>query len=315
MVKVLVLGATGKQGGATATALLSSSSQHAVRAYVRDVSSEKARALAAAGAELVKGGDWDRDVASLDRALAGGIEAVFFPSTPSFADPEAEVRGATNIVEAAKRAGTVTHVLYSTVGGVPRFRALPGWDSSPFFANYWTSKAKGEELVRTAGFAHYTILRPKEFMSNYAVAEPGNSPLRELARDGVLRTAHPADAPLSFVDVADVGRVAAAAIEAPGTFAGGKPTRELDVVAERLTPSELVARLGEVAGKTLRVHTYAPGEAAELAKTNPVVAGQITRKANEEHMVPDDFGLGFTTFRDYLAKHRDAVVELYKNAP
>lgn len=143
MVKVLVLGATGKQGGATARALLSSPQQHAVRAYVRDPSSPKAQALAAAGAELVEGGGWDADVAALDRALAGGVEAVFFPSSPSFTDPGAEVRGAANIVEAARRAGTVAHVVYSTVIGVPRWRELPGLDGSPFFTgNYWTSKGK-----------------------------------------------------------------------------------------------------------------------------------------------------------------------------
>lgn len=138
MVKVLVLGATGKQGAATIKALLASG-EHSVRAFVRDSSSDKAKALAAAGVELVEGGDWDKDVAALDQAFAGGIEAVFFPSIPCFTDMDAEVRGATNIIEAAKKAG-VKHVVYSTVGGLERYRELPDLDSNPLFKNYWVSK-------------------------------------------------------------------------------------------------------------------------------------------------------------------------------
>ncbi|MFV2085721.1 NmrA family NAD(P)-binding protein [Micromonospora sp. LOL_021] len=58
---VLVIGATGKQGGATARALLERGV--AVRALVRDASSDAARALRERGAELVRG-DLD-DPASL----------------------------------------------------------------------------------------------------------------------------------------------------------------------------------------------------------------------------------------------------------
>lgn len=173
--------------------------------------------------------------------------------------------------------------------------------------------AKSEELVRSAGFAHYTILRPTEFMSNYTASETAQFQIPTLVNEGVLRTAYPSDRPLTVIDVADVGRTAAAAISAPGTFAGG--SSEFDVVAESLTPRELVAQLSEAAGKKLSVHTYPPAEAAELAKQNPVIAGQITRQGTEAKAVPDDFGLGFGTFREFLARNRDAVVELYKNTP
>lgn len=140
MVKVLVLGATGQQGNATARALLSSG-KNALRAYVRDVSSAKAKELAALGAEIIQGGDWDKDVAALDKAFAG-VEAVFFISNPSFVDFDAEVKGATNIVEAAKRAGTVNHIVYSTVASVENYEDLPGLDKNPFFRNYWVSKGE-----------------------------------------------------------------------------------------------------------------------------------------------------------------------------
>ncbi len=50
---ILVSGATGRQGGATAAALLAAG--HKVRAMTRHPQSEAAKALARAGAEVVAG--------------------------------------------------------------------------------------------------------------------------------------------------------------------------------------------------------------------------------------------------------------------
>ncbi|KAI1144192.1 NAD(P)-binding protein [Hypoxylon sp. FL0543] len=314
MVKVLVLGATGQQGSATARALLSSDKQHAVRAYVRDASSAGAKELAALGAELVEGGDWDKDVATLEKAVAG-VEAVFFISNPSFTDLGAEVKGATNIVDAAKRAGTVNHIVYSTVAGIDNWKDLPGLDALPAFRNYWEAKAKGEELVTSAGLAHYTLLRPTEFMSNWTRQKMAQFQIPDLIKEGVWHTAMPPSFILSEIDTDDIGRVAAAAIEAPDTFAGG-PTRVLKLTGERITVADLVAQLGEAAGKKLSIYTYTPEEAAEAAKKNPAVAGQLTRLARQEGLQPlEHYGLKFNTFKDHLANHLDEVKELYKNVP
>lgn len=64
---VLVTGATGRQGGATARALLANGVP--VRALVRDPSTARARAVEALGAELVTGDLNDRD--SVVRAARG----------------------------------------------------------------------------------------------------------------------------------------------------------------------------------------------------------------------------------------------------
>jgi uncharacterized protein YbjT (DUF2867 family) len=74
---VLVLGATGTQGGAIARELLAS--KRAVRALVRDPLSDRAQALSDAGASLVEGDL--RDTASLGRAFAG-VEAAYAITTP-----------------------------------------------------------------------------------------------------------------------------------------------------------------------------------------------------------------------------------------
>ncbi|KAI1094503.1 NAD(P)-binding protein [Rostrohypoxylon terebratum] len=312
MVKVLVLGATGTQGGSTVRALQASNQKHEIRALVRDASSEKAKELAAQGVEIMQGGDWDKDVASIEKAVAG-MEAVFFISAFDLQDTEAEVRGARNIVEAAKRSGTVSHVLYSTVGGIEYFKELPGLDSMPFFVNYWTAKAKGEELVREAGFKNYTLLRPTEFMSNYTVERMANFQHPDLFREGVWHTAFPEDHVLSMISPDDIGRTAAAAIENPDTFAGG-PTRELHLAGELLTVREVIRHLSEVTGKKLGVYTFKKEEEEEAVKKNIVVAGQISRRDWKAPAQPaNDYGLRFSTFREWLEKNKDELRELYKN--
>jgi uncharacterized protein YbjT (DUF2867 family) len=71
---IVVVGATGAQGSGLVHAILNDpDGGFAVRALTRDVSSDKARALAARGAELVQA-DVD-DVESLKRAFAGAYGA------------------------------------------------------------------------------------------------------------------------------------------------------------------------------------------------------------------------------------------------
>jgi uncharacterized protein YbjT (DUF2867 family) len=81
---ILVAGATGNQGGATARHLLADGWD--VSALVRDVSTEPARALARVGAEVVMGNLDDR--ASIDAALEGvyGLFCVQRTEYPGQAD-------------------------------------------------------------------------------------------------------------------------------------------------------------------------------------------------------------------------------------
>jgi len=73
---IAVVGATGAQGGGLVRAILADpAGGFSARAIVRDPQSDKARALAALGAEVVAG-DID-DEASLTRALQGAWGAYF----------------------------------------------------------------------------------------------------------------------------------------------------------------------------------------------------------------------------------------------
>ena len=108
---VLVLGATGGQGGAVAAALLRAG--RPVRALVRDPASPRARQLSAAGAQLAAGDFTDHD------ALVAGmraISAVFALTTPFEAGVAAEVVQG-NAIIAAAAAARVPHLVFSSVAG------------------------------------------------------------------------------------------------------------------------------------------------------------------------------------------------------
>jgi uncharacterized protein YbjT (DUF2867 family) len=110
---IAVVGATGAQGGGVAHAILADkNSEFAVRAITRDVSSGKAKALAALGAEVVAA-DLD-DVDSLTKAFAGAYGAFCVTFYWAHLSPEREMTEARNLARAAKNAG-VKHVVWSTL--------------------------------------------------------------------------------------------------------------------------------------------------------------------------------------------------------
>src|ERR1035441_5097578 len=101
---IVVFGATGAQGGGLARAILNDkNSEFAVRAITRDPNSDKAKALAALGAEVVAG-DID-DVESLKKVLKGAYGAFFVTFFWAHFSPDKEMAEAKNMAEAAKDAG------------------------------------------------------------------------------------------------------------------------------------------------------------------------------------------------------------------
>lgn len=119
---IAVTGATGAQGGGLVRAILADpSKEFAVRAITRKPDSDKARALAKQGVEVVAG-DLD-DVDSLRRALAGVHGAFFVTSFWEHFSPEKEIAQARAMAQAAKDAG-VRHAIWSTLEDSRRFIPL-----------------------------------------------------------------------------------------------------------------------------------------------------------------------------------------------
>src|SRR5262245_62107584 len=101
---IAVAGATGAQGGGLARAILNDpDGGFAARALTRNPDSDNAKALAAAGAEVVQA-DLD-DEASLTRAFDGAYGAYCLTNFWEHFSAEKEIEQAKNLARAAKAAG------------------------------------------------------------------------------------------------------------------------------------------------------------------------------------------------------------------
>src|SRR5438876_7451137 len=116
---IAVIGATGSQGGGLCQAILADpDGGFAARAITRDPNKDKAQALAAKGAEVVKA-DLD-DVESLKKAFAGAYGVYAVTNFWEHFSGEKEKTQAKNIADAAKAAG-VKHVIWSTLEDIRKF--------------------------------------------------------------------------------------------------------------------------------------------------------------------------------------------------
>jgi uncharacterized protein YbjT (DUF2867 family) len=208
---VLVTGATGRQGGATARALLAA--EVPVRALVRDPRSGPAQAIEALGAELVRADLSDRT--SLGPAVEG-VRAVFSvqmpPMTETSVDFAGELAQATNLIDAAKVAG-VPQFVQSSTSGVGEHTRVPGWTEGHWaaMADYFHTKQAIIEAVRGAGFARWTVIKPAFFMENLPMLAPKGP------RGGLLTVLKP-NTELALVAARDIGTAAAYAIRDPDRF-------------------------------------------------------------------------------------------------
>ncbi|MBB5850292.1 NmrA family NAD(P)-binding protein [Amycolatopsis umgeniensis] len=239
---VLVTGATGRQGGATARALLAAGVP--VRALVRDPA--RAGAVEALGAELVVGDL--RDLDSVVRA-AKGARAVFSVQMPGVSaegfDFAGEVTQGVNLVEAAKAAG-VPQFVHASVSGAGQHVEAPGWAEGRWSSMESTLGAKAaiQDRVRTAGFPRWTLLKPGFFMENFL---PAMKFLFPRGVEGGLVSVLRPDTRLSLAAVDDIGGAAAAAIAEPERFDGV----ELELASDFLSMREIAEILSGALGTKL----------------------------------------------------------------
>jgi uncharacterized protein YbjT (DUF2867 family) len=218
---VLVVGATGKQGGAVARSLLDRGFQ--VRALTRDPHKPEAQALDEQGAEVVQG-DMD-DRSAMDRSLEGAY-GVFSMQNFWETGYDGEVQQGKTVADPAK-AASVEHFVYSSVGSAHRQTGIP----------HFESKAEVEEHVREIGLP-YTILRPVFFMQNWEM-------MGEMVLGGTLPQPLDPDKPFQQVAVEDVGAFAAIAFENPDRWIG----REVDLAGDEQTMPEIAETFGHVIGR------------------------------------------------------------------
>ena len=247
---ILVIGATGTQGGATARHLIAQGAR--VRFLTRDPSGAAAQALVVAGAEAVIGGMDDPN--SLRAALVG-VRAVF--SLILLFDERAS---STVLFEEAKNAG-VGQIVHSSTMGADRAAELPGWDEGRWgdiIKSNFLAKMHVENFIRNAGFAQFTILRPALFMDNY-VGAFARAMFPDLPARSELVTTWDVDTKLSYIAADDIGAFAAAAFADPDRFNG----ETIELFGDVLTPVEIAATLSDALSHEIKFRTVTPEQARQ----------------------------------------------------
>ncbi|MEU7576667.1 NmrA/HSCARG family protein [Streptomyces sp. NPDC041068] len=295
---VLVTGATGKQGGATARALLAQGVP--VRALVRDPATDRAQAIEALGVELVTGDLHDRH--SVIRA-AEGVRAVFSVQMPAITaegvDFEGELAQGTNLVEGAKAAG-VPQFVHTSVSGAGRHTEAPGWAEGRWASMepYFAAKCGIEDAVRAAGFPHWTLIRPGFFMENLL---PSAGVLFPHGIEGGLVSVLKPWTRLTLVAVDDIGSAAAAAVVAPERFDGV----ELDLMSDHLSVIEVADVLSRVLGTKVSAPDMTEEEAL-AAGMPPMGSSYEWMNVAEQHGRPQharDLGIPLTSFEAWARRY------------
>ena len=273
---IVITGATGQQGGATARELLAAG--HRVRAMTRKPDGDAAKALARLGAELVQG-DLD-DPASLRKAFAGAWGVFALQNTWEAGVEQEEVQGK-RTAEVAKAAG-VQHFVYASVGSAHRSTGIPHFDN----------KARVEATVREAGFPSYVILRPVFFMEN--LASPWFKPSID---EGNLAVGMKPDTKLQMIAVRDIGKYGRIAFEKHAELNG----QAIDIAGDELTMPAAAAIIGKAAGRPV-AHVQVPiEEVRKFSEDFALMLEWFDAKGYEADIAGNakTFGVAPTSFADW----------------
>jgi len=239
---IAVAGATGAQGGGLVRAILADpSGEFAARALTRDVNSEKAKALAKLGAEVVAA-NLD-DAASVRSAFEGAYGAFCVTAFWEHFSPEKEQAQARVMAQAAKDAG-VKHVVWSTLEDtrkwVPladtRMPTLQGQYKVPHF------DAKGEANAIFSGLGVPTTFLNTSFYWDNLI-HFGMGPKK--GPDGKLAFVLPmGDKKLPGIAAEDIGRCAYGVFKRSDLIG-----KTVGIAGEHLTGAQMAAALTKALGQ------------------------------------------------------------------
>jgi len=239
---VVVLGATGKQGGSVIRALLKEG-KFRVRGITRDSSKDSALMLREQGAEMI-----EADTSHCDTLVHAfnGAYAVF--AVTNFWDPSSrnrEIEVGKSIVDAAKKAN-VQHFIWSSLPNVKKI------SNGKYEVHQFTDKALVDEYLQKSGL-NFTIVSLALYFDNFQhLLKP------RLNKDNtiVFSIPFPADHNLTFVDVDDTGEAVVNILNNPQQWLG----KWVPLFGEHLLASELAKTFQSVSGKKTIYQEMSPAE-------------------------------------------------------
>jgi uncharacterized protein YbjT (DUF2867 family) len=249
---IAVVGATGAQGGGLVRAILNDpDGAFGVRALTRNVNSEKAKALAASGAEVVTA-DLD-DGGSLKEAFDGTYGAFCVTAFWEHFSPQREIDQARAMAEAAKAAGS-KHVIWSTLEDTRRWVPLDDQRMPTLMERFKVPHfdAKGEsDGAFTEMGVPTTFLLTSFYWDNFIHFGLGPKP----GPDGKLAITLPmGDRRLPGIASDDIGKCAYGIFNRDSEFIG----KRVGIAGGHLTGAQMAASMGRAIGKEVAYNAVTP---------------------------------------------------------
>lgn len=297
---VFICGATGTQGGALAHHL------HGVevRAITRDINSTSAQNLQSQGVTISEGSFDDEE--ALKKSMAG-CSSLFLNLTFDHVNPTRELEQATRIISIAKESG-VKQIIYTAGLASDQPDRLRYWNPNSPIARVLLNKQSIVDQVKHAGFDHWTILRPGNFMSNFL--KPLVRIYPGLAEAGKFSTVFTPQTNLPMVDPSDIGKFAAAAILDPRKL----DHKEVVVVSQLMGVEDVVRDLSHATGKEIRAVFLSEEEVNEQIPHNPFLAAQRFLIDASQFVDMDEvkgWNIELGTFAQFLAREKKRVRDTY----
>ena len=229
--KILVIGATGQQGGAVARLLLQK--RHEVYALTRNTESEtpKEQYLRNLEAKLIKG-DLDNPD-SLEEAT-NGVDSVFLMGPLRFpfveGETEDETRRGKMMVDIAKE-NKIEHLVYSSVVNADKNTGNP----------HFESKYKVEQHIKNCGIP-YTIIGPTSFMENLL------SYSRAGLQQGQLALPLSPSTILQQIALENIAEFSTLVLERRNSFLG----KRIDIASDELTGEQAAKILSDELGRKIK---------------------------------------------------------------
>jgi uncharacterized protein YbjT (DUF2867 family) len=303
---LVIIGATGAQGGGLARAVAADkSSPFAARGVTRKVDSDKAKALSGQGIEVVAG-DLD-DQKSLEQAFKGASSAFCVTNYWEHFSPERELAQARNMAQAAKAAG-LEHVIWSTLEDTRKWVPLTDNRMPTLMGKYkvphFDAKGEADQLFRDAGVPT-TCLLTAFYWENLIYFGAGPKP----GPDGILALTYPLDdKKMPSIAVEDIGKCAHAIFKRGSEFIG----KTVGISGGHLSGSEMAAGLTKALGREVRYNAVPPDVYRSFGFPGADDLGnmfQFKRDFNDYYRGARDIGFSrslnpeLQTYDHWLAQH------------
>jgi uncharacterized protein YbjT (DUF2867 family) len=297
--RILVTGATGKQGGALINALLSSPSATSLKifAVTRNPSSPTSLALAARNVTLIQG---DTAISSpsnftqvSDLTQGHPLDSAFLmtaltPPTPFGAKPASEEEQALPFIDAAASSG-VKHIVFTSVE-----RGVNA-NTDPTRVPHFASKYRIEQYLKrkceeSGAKMSWTILRPTFFLDMLTDDFMGRTFAALWAGLG--------DKPLQWIASSDIGVFASRAILEPGKYGG----KSIGLAGDELTVEEGKKIFEGVFGRPLPVGYRMVGKMVKTMVGDVGMMFEWLKKEGFKADVKRCNEQGAMTFKQWLQK-------------